>query len=106
MRSEEDQNLYYVIVNGVLMKKTQAYAANKALQQRPGLPKDATSFPGPGSYSPNADPLQAGFDPNARSPNGALKHVISTTFKEPTFERKPTVGRNTFRTESDFTTVS
>jgi hypothetical protein len=31
MRSHEDQDLYYVVRNGTLMRKTQAYAATKAI---------------------------------------------------------------------------
>ena len=31
MKSEEDQDLYYVIHNGTLMRKTQIYAATKAI---------------------------------------------------------------------------
>lgn len=54
IKAEDNQNLYYVIENGTLLRKIQAFGANKK-SVRPDIPKEQKLVPGPGQYSPHSE---------------------------------------------------
>ena len=60
MKSEQDQDSYYLIQNGTLLRKTQQMAANKAVPKQPesDLIKRTKDWPGPGAYSPRNNMAQ------------------------------------------------
>ena len=68
MRADKDQESYFVIQNGTLLRKAQIMAANKNISRQPE--HDAIlkkkDWPGPGTYSPHA---------KIKSPNSQFKNA-------------------------------
>ena len=52
MKCYEDQDSYYMIQNGTLLRKLQQFSANSHLEQRPDITGLSQNTPGPGQYSP------------------------------------------------------
>ena len=66
MKSEQDQDSYYLIQNGTLLRKTQAMAANRGIARMPDV-NARNMVPGPGAYSPRNNLAQTADKANKPS---------------------------------------
>ena len=67
MKSESDQDYYYFIQNGTLLRKVQQFSANKAVMRMPDNSKSQSFVPGPGAYKPRVGSLTADNMPSTKN---------------------------------------